>query len=258
MDKKQLTYKIVSEGVKNLLEEAKVPMKVHMRVVEKLHKTLEDHAKDRKTFQESTDALKEQLKAAGVHDQKRQAILASYHKESERLQTVTHLKGDQGDRGEPGLDGMAPSLEEIVTAVLPHIPTPQDGKDGNHGKDGKNPEVKSVVEEVIKLLQTGNVLHASHVKGMGSFVKDGVKYRFEELMHGGGSSTPSSGLTIITVTGTIDDSNATFTMTSKPTLVNINGAFYQSTGGAITWSYSGGTLTLSSPVGTGGQIYGLK
>lgn len=66
-----------------------------------------------------------------------------------------------------------------------------------------------------------------------------------------------SGLSIITVTGTIDDSNVTFTAASQPTLLFINGLCYQTTGGSITWTYVAGTITISSPIGTGGSIFGV-
>lgn len=70
-------------------------------------------------------------------------------------------------------------------------------------------------------------------------------------------SASSSGFNVIAVTGTINDSNLIFNAASQPTLLNINGAFYQQTGGAITWTYVAGVITLSSPVGTGGSIYGI-
>lgn len=65
------------------------------------------------------------------------------------------------------------------------------------------------------------------------------------------------GVGIITVTGTINDSNVSFTAGSQPTVLDINGAVYSPTGGAITWTYSSGSITLSSPVGTGGSIFGI-
>lgn len=67
----------------------------------------------------------------------------------------------------------------------------------------------------------------------------------------------SSGLAVIAVSGTINDSNKTFTSATQPTLLNINGSFYQMTGGNITWSYTTGTITLSAAVGTGGSIFGI-
>lgn len=82
-----------------------------------------------------------------------------------------------------------------------------------------------------------------------------------------GNGTPSSplsvvssgsGVIILTFTGTIDDLNTTFTTTSLPVEVIVNGLSYIQNGGAITWSYLSGTITLSSPVGSGGSIYGRK
>lgn len=66
--------------------------------------------------------------------------------------------------------------------------------------------------------------------------------------------------TILNATGTIDDSNTAFTFTRQPSELVINGASYQQTGGAITWTWAAGTFTatLSSPVGIGGSIYGRE
>lgn len=62
---------------------------------------------------------------------------------------------------------------------------------------------------------------------------------------------------VLTATGTIDDSNMTFAFSSEPSLVVINGASYRTTGGPITWTWDGSHVTISSPVGSGGDIYGI-
>ena len=67
----------------------------------------------------------------------------------------------------------------------------------------------------------------------------------------------SASTSVLTATGDKNDSNVTFTVASEPAIAVINGASYRSTGGAITWSYDGGTVTLSSPVGNGGDLYFL-
>lgn len=72
------------------------------------------------------------------------------------------------------------------------------------------------------------------------------------------TSVAPSGNNAIAATGTINDSNVSFGFATQPTLMIINGLAYLPTGGAITWSYSGGTATLSSPVGTGGSIFGVS
>lgn len=63
-------------------------------------------------------------------------------------------------------------------------------------------------------------------------------------------------LSVLTATGTKDDSNTAFTFASKPVLIVVNGASYRENAG---WTWNAGTLTatLTNPVGTGGDIYGL-
>jgi hypothetical protein len=73
----------------------------------------------------------------------------------------------------------------------------------------------------------------------------------------GEAGTPGGSFTEIAVSGTIDDTNVDFTSATEPTYLIINGIWYKSTGGAITWSYAGGNITLSVPVGTGGSIFGV-
>ena len=74
------------------------------------------------------------------------------------------------------------------------------------------------------------------------------------LANGGGGA-----ISILAATGTIDDSNKAFTFTAEPVTLVINGAEYQQTGGAITWTWTSGTktATLSAPCGVGGSIFGL-
>ena len=60
-------------------------------------------------------------------------------------------------------------------------------------------------------------------------------------------------LTVETPTGTVDDSNTSFTVSNEPLYIVINGAQYVAGTGTFT-SYAAGTITLSSAVGTGGFI----
>jgi hypothetical protein len=60
-----------------------------------------------------------------------------------------------------------------------------------------------------------------------------------------------TGITVENPTGTVDDSNVTFNVANEPKYVVVNGAQYFDGAG---YSYSGGTITLNSPVGTGGFI----
>lgn len=180
--------------------------------------------------------------------------------------------GKDGVDGRDGIDGL-------------------DGKDGLAGENGKDgsPDMAEDIRNKLELLEGDERLHFSKIGGLDDWeeVQKSVRERKNvTFINGHGSLwgledvnvigltvgqalkwdgvqwipyTPasSSGVSVIAVTGTVDDSNETFTATSQPTLLNINGTFYQQTGGAITWTYSGGTITLSSPVGIGGQIFGI-
>lgn len=64
----------------------------------------------------------------------------------------------------------------------------------------------------------------------------------------------SSGITLMTATGTVNDANRDFTFTSQPTIIVVNGMSYRVDHG---WTWSSPTATLESPVGTGGDIYGI-
>lgn len=64
----------------------------------------------------------------------------------------------------------------------------------------------------------------------------------------------SGSLTILTATGTVDDSNTSFSFASAPTLVVINGALYRDGHG---YTLSGLNITTDSPVGVGGDIFGI-
>lgn len=68
------------------------------------------------------------------------------------------------------------------------------------------------------------------------------------------SSASGGGLSVLTATGAVDDSNVTFTFVSAPTLVVVNGTAYRDGHGV---SVVGTTATLDNPVGVGGDIYAL-
>ena len=70
-------------------------------------------------------------------------------------------------------------------------------------------------------------------------------------------SASSGSFAVIAVTGTVNDTNTVFASATEPTLVLINGIAYRATGGAITWTWVATVLTLSQPVGSGGDIYAI-
>lgn len=73
---------------------------------------------------------------------------------------------------------------------------------------------------------------------------------FQYVSVGGGSG---STLTPETPTGTVDDSNVTFTVTHTPLYIDVNGSQYR-VGQGMFATYGAGTITLTAPVGSTGFI----
>lgn len=258
-EQKETGRGLLAKGFQKSLEEHKVPLRAHLKVVKALADSMKAHKADMDMSQlllERKDLeMQESKRTTESERQAHQAQLIKIDEEIKRLTSIQHLKGEQGEKGDAGQDGTAPTVEEIVEAILPHLPQPEKGKDGKNAEFNKDAFKKEMLSYI-----KAQKFDLSNVRGATDFImqtsQKNVRIKFEEMLHGAGKAT-SGGFSVIAVIGTINDSNVTFTATSQPTLLNINGAFYQKTGGAITWTYSGGTITLSSAVGTGGNIYGI-
>lgn len=60
---------------------------------------------------------------------------------------------------------------------------------------------------------------------------------------------------ILPASGDLDNSNVTFGFAQKPTMINVNGAFYAEGHG---WSWVNQQAVLDVPAGTGGHIFGVQ
>lgn len=67
------------------------------------------------------------------------------------------------------------------------------------------------------------------------------------------SASGGAGVTFETPVGTVNDTNTIFTVSNTPSYINVNGLIYTE-GNGIYVSYVAGTITLNTPVGTGGFI----
>lgn len=244
--KRTILLDVFQKGVTKLLDEAKVPQREHLKVIAALADRVNAHKRDMQIHAEYM-ARHEGV----VRNHERQ--IQDWDNTSRHLLSITHLKGEKGEsiKGEPGKDGASVDTREVVSKVLALLRIPEDGKDG---KDAVIDEDK-IVGKLIKKLQDGKTLDLSHIKGAQTFIKDGVKYKVEELMHGAGSSAGAAGLGYLPITsGTIDNANTVFTFSKSPTIVVVNGASYIN-GAGVT--ISGITATLDNPANTGGSVYGL-
>lgn len=183
-------------------------------------------------------------------------------------------------------DGKTPTAEELVRLMKPLIPVPKNGEDGISPDpeilaseaakiaiaelfpsiptveeiQNKLPILGERIRDALELLSEEEKLKMSAIENLDATLKTlqnrtqllnqiqgGLQRQIDALSIGG------SGLTKETPTGTINDANLTFTVAHEPFFINVNGLIYQ-VGDGLYASYAGGTITLNSPVGTGGFI----
>lgn len=172
-------------------------------------------------------------------------------------------------RSKPDIEAMiADAIANIPQPEIPEIPQPIDNKPDVEELGAKvDDKLKEIKEELSAVRQMrgakGWGAHGLTIQDGGStvdkvnrylnFIGATVTRNRDGVVDIDVSSPASSGL--VTMTGTIDDSNTSFTASATPTLVNVNGTFYRD-GKGVT--ISGTSITLDNPVGTGGDIYGLK
>lgn len=188
-------------------------------------------------------------------------------------------QGDRGERGEQGASITGPAGKDgqdvseiepkilaerlntltgaIKAKVIEGLPEKFDIRDLKHG--GKYQlELRDIKGARLDTPSRGDVSSDMRYHGGGDVVTAGTNITIVTNASGQKViSATSGGLSIVAITGTINDSNVSFTALSQPTLLIINGGTYQQAGGAITWTYVAGIITLSSPVGSGGSIFGL-
>lgn len=193
------------------------------------------------------------------------------------------------------LDAQVAKVDQKLAEVKDGIDG-RNGVDGVNGTDGKDGSPDSA-EQIVEKINAGDALldqeavkglpalekkveqielrpsKIGGAKGIGLYVSGSKKLLTAQqinLIGGAGitlsyasangrnditiTATGSASLTPIAMTGTIDDSNTSFTAASTPNIVIINGASYRH-GKGVT--ISGAAVTTDSPVGTGGDIYGL-
>lgn len=249
----KLKRQIIEKGVKQLLDEAKVPLRAHLKVVKELKLALDRHKKDQSDWKGVLDqhekGLKTHAELSDKHVEQVNALGSEIQRLSERDWT-----GPQGESGQDGNDAKEVDIEGLASLVLSRIPPAKDGIDGNHGKDGITHPVDALVEAVVARVQKGDVLHISHVKGASGFIKDGIRYRFEELMHGSGKSSGSTGFQQPT-SGTVNGVNAVFVWATAPSVIVVDqGRPMQkvSSDGTINWT---GTTTTTLAVAPNFDIF---
>lgn len=260
---------LVQGALKNVIEGTNVPLTHLLKVLRMLQRREQAHKSDREAFHAVMRSMaKKHVENQTTFDSQRGEDTKQRAKLEE---TITHLStlkrgepGLPGDPGKPGNHGDSVDINDVVAEVLRQIDTgaivsevhrrikiPK-VSNGNPGKDAVFDKEK-IFTEFLMLIKKNRLLDAADVKGLQGFVKDGTKYRFEELMNGSGFS---SGSILLPLSGQINNSNVAFVFRRKPGLVNVNGTFYRE-GKGWSWTASTQTVTLDNPVGANGDIYAI-
>lgn len=257
-DEITLKKSLITEALTNALDKANVPQRQHLMVIQALQRRMADHQKDMQSHQDTLKSFEETLKGHEDVTKRHKEQMSEWDTVSKHLTSIEHLQGQPGEAGYTPIkgvdyrDGKDADPEMILNRILEmlpnFIPEPVPGEDAQIDED-------ALLKKLIIKIQREKPLDLTHIKGAQKFMKDGVSYKFEELMHGGGSKSSGTGLAYLAlVSGNINDVNKTFTFASKPTIVVVNGASYIN-GFGVT--ITGTTAVLDNVAGTGGSVYGL-
>ena len=171
------------------------------------------------------------------------------------LSRKIEIVGDKGEKGDKGDTVVGPKGERGADGV--------DGVAGKDGKDGKNGSPDSPEEVVRKVNKSETKINFKQIADLESMLNNLRRAIVESSANFGGHGGDAAGaFTILTATGTINDSNTVFTFSTTPSAVVVNGATYIH-GHGVT--IAGTTATLEFPPGTSdgsggfnGHVYGIQ
>lgn len=238
MNPQELRRQVIQRGFEQVLNDAKVPQRTHLKVIEALTKRITALDEDAKGHAEQ-DKLHGQILAR--HETQSQAHERQIAEWDAKVQDFlakdwTGVPGKDADPGKPGQDAVV-DYPAIIDMIRPLIPVP---KDGDPGKDATVDEDR-IVSQLISRLQKEKPLDISHIRNAQTFIKDGVKYKVEELMRGAGGSSGSGSFTYNEV---VSGSGTAWTLVAAP----INNSLRLFANGqrltpTIDYSLSGSSIT---------------
>lgn len=261
MQKNNYAKDLLMKGFQKSLDEKQVPLRVHLKIVDALAKSMVAHKADVNLFHVMADRHALQLKEHDemtVKERKTHAEqLAKYDTEVQRLTGIDHLKGDAGYTPQKGLDyfdAETPDIKDIIGALIPYIPPPKEGKPGKNAVFDK----ETLIRDIVSYVRKERPFDISHIKGAQEFVmqtgQKNFKVRFEELMHGAGSGGTNTGTAVYNEV--VSGSATSWTLANTPTLGTVRlyvngqrltpgvGNDYVISGAAITTTLSWATGTI--------------
>lgn len=160
------------------------------------------------------------------------------------------------------VEGLVDLIKNIAHGALSSLPITTSFFNGLRGKnltiDGAEAHLEGDTVHVnVNTSGSGHTIQDEGIslpsRGSLNFVGAGVTATDDSGNNATVVTIPSSALNKETPVGTVDDANMTFTVSNEPFFLNINGLIYEE-GDGIYVSYVAGTITLNTPVGTGGFI----
>lgn len=252
-----LRQKIIQKGVESLLREAKVPQRIHLQVVEQLAKSLKAHRAEMAAHEETVARHKNQLDSSDKIMRQHQNQLDQWDSAIKEF-LGKDWTGPQGETPVEGVhyrrpkDGVSPDVHEVARIAaslikLPEIP-----------ETVEVPELdkEALYKEFVARIQKERVIDVSHIRNAESFLFNGKKIKFEELMHGAGSSTGGS-FAVQVPNGVVNGINQVFVFTTAPSVIVLdNGNFMNkvSADGTVNWT---GTTTVTLNQAPNFNIYGF-
>ncbi len=238
------------------------------KITDSLQSSIDDVSMGNKTLkkelQKQLDILKESISKIKLQkgdkgdDAKAEDVAATLKRD---IQFIESLRGADGDLkelspeetrnnlelliGDERLDKRAVRGIEDIEKDLNEVKSRPTGK-GSSGPNGVWLYVGGAKKGLLKTFNlkagTGMTLVHTIVNGMDTIT----------FTSNGGSG---AGIAFEEPTGDVDDSNTTFTVLNDPEYIVINGAqYFEGTGTYQSYNSGTKTITLSSPVGTGGFI----
>lgn len=226
-----------------------------------------------------------------VLEQREQTDLLKRIASKNSFEGIETIKGQKGDKGDTPSDE---HLTELIVSLIPDPiagkdgesiqgPKGEDGKDGKSimgprgpkgemgesiigpkGEDGKSATTLEVISAILGLKgkeaedfgkRIGSMIDISQIRNAQSFMFNGKRIKFEELLHGGGSSSgTSSGYQV--PTGKVNGINQIFTFTTAPNAIILDGGSLNAVqqDGTVNWT---GTTVITLAVAPNFNIYAV-
>lgn len=173
---------------KNLVQESTKERALHARqmsvwddLATRLSEVVYSYEENAGAHMELMDATKSIVQAHGIALKKIDAA-------------VVHAQSLIPKKGDPGKDATPVDTEALVSQITDILRTEMRGT--IQPESPKELDTEALYKEFVARIQKDKAIDVSHIRNGQQFLFNGKKYKTEELMHGGGSSSNASGTAV--------------------------------------------------------------